>query len=316
MGVNCEYELNRTPPEPQLYRKLKLKRLLSPLLGEPYLGRRVKLRYFSRMMLRVGARDGWRLMDAGSGDGTFAFYAARRFPRSCVVGLELNSTEVRVCNRLASDEGLTNLTFVEEIPETYRGEPFDLVYCLDVLEHIRDDVSAVRAIRDSLRPGGVLLAHVPSRYYMETDGRLHTVPDEEAWKINPGHVRNGYTTDEMFRLLQAAGLSDLDVVPTQGRPIAYANRLARKVERFAPLKLVILPIVDLLTLLDMRRQPSHGNTIWGIGRRPIGEPAGAGHEQEPASGMDEHPVAVGSASAPAVVVADPAAAPPPPATSV
>lgn len=311
MGVDAEYELNRTPPEPRLYRKLKLKRLLSPFLGEPYLGRRVKLRYFSRMMLRVGARDGWRIMDSGSGDGTFAFYAARRFPRSCVVGLELNCTEVRVCNRLASDEGLTNLTFVEAIPETYRGKPFDLIYCLDVLEHIRDDVSAVRAMRDNLRPGGVLLAHVPSRYYMETDGRLHTVPDEEAWKINPGHVRNGYTPDEMFRLLQAAGLSHLDVVPTQGRPIAYANRLARRVERFAPLKLAILPIVDLLTLLDMRGQPSHGNTIWGIGRRPIGGPAGVDDRHESASGMDEHRGTAGSANATADVRSDPAASSPP-----
>jgi len=267
MPVDARYELTRTPPEPALYRKIKIKRLVYKTVGEPYIGRRVKLRYFKQMHDRIGVRDRWRIMDAGSGDGVFAFYMAKRFPGSSVTGLELNASEVRVCNRIAAEEGVHNLQFHEGIPETYTGEGFDLIYCLDVLEHIKDDVSAVRAMRDKLKPGGVLLAHVPNRYFLDTDGRLKTVADEDAWRVNPGHVRNGYMPAELRTVLEAGGLTVDSLVETQGQPIARAHRIYHAVERWLPLRIAILPAIDLLTWLDRRRKNPHGNTVWGIARR-------------------------------------------------
>ena len=265
--VDPRYELDRTPPEPLLYRKLRWKRRLFRTVGETYIGRRVKLRYFSRMLAQVNVPDGWRIMDAGSGDGVFAFFVAHRFPKATVVGLELNGTEVNVCRRLAEEEGLKNLTFIEGTPETTDKSSFDMVYCLDVLEHISDDALAVRSMRDSLKEGGILILHVPNRYFLETDGRLVTAPDCDAWKINPGHVRQGYTSSELECLLTEAGLKVERTVETQGRPIAYAHHLYARIESSLLLRLLILPIVDLLTLWDYRRGESHGNTVWCIARK-------------------------------------------------
>ncbi len=265
--VDPRYELDRTPPEPVLYKKLRWKRRLFRTVGETYIGRRVKLRYLRRMLAEIHVADRWRIMDAGSGDGVFAFFVAHQFPKATVVGLELNGTEVNVCSRLAEEEGLKNLSFIEGTPDMTDKSSFDMIYCLDVLEHLSDDALAVRSMRDSLKEGGILLVHVPNRYYMETDGRLVTVPDSDAWKVNPGHVRPGYTSEELQQLLTEAGLTVEKTVETQGRPISYAHRLYATVERSLLMRLLILPIIDLLTLWDERRSESHGNTVWCLARK-------------------------------------------------
>jgi 2-polyprenyl-3-methyl-5-hydroxy-6-metoxy-1,4-benzoquinol methylase len=266
---DATYELTRTPPEPVLFKKLRLKRFLYKLVGEIYVGRRVKMTYFREILSNFSLLDGGAIMDAGSGDGVFAFEAARRYPHCRVVGLELNRTEVRVCQEIARAERIDNLTFLEGVPESIEADNFDLIYCLDVLEHIKDDVAAVKAMVDRLKPGGRLLVHVPNRFIMQTDGSLVTVPDEEAHLVNPGHVRQGYTPAQLGELLAAAGLHVDEIRQTQGLPIARARQIYRAVERFLPLRILILPAIDLLTWFDRRRGEPHGNAVWAIGSKPF-----------------------------------------------
>jgi SAM-dependent methyltransferase len=49
---------------------------------------------------------------------------------------------------------------VEEIP--YQDDSFDLVTCLDVIEHTPDDLVSLRELRRVTRPGGWLLVTVPA----------------------------------------------------------------------------------------------------------------------------------------------------------
>ena len=44
----------------------------------------------------------------------------------------------------------------------FEASRFDLITCLDVLEHIEDDRGALRELRRVARPGGVLLTTVPA----------------------------------------------------------------------------------------------------------------------------------------------------------
>lgn len=72
---------------------------------------------------------------------------------------------------------------------------FDLVAALDVVEHVDDDASAVRALGEVLRPGGHLLITVPAYQWMwsEHDVRHH-------------HKRR-YTARQVGDLVAGAGLT-------------------------------------------------------------------------------------------------------------
>lgn len=265
-----DYETKRVADEAAFLKKMRTKRLLYRFFGEIYIGRRVKFVYFWKWMARLDIKPGTRILEVGSGDGVFCFGTANRFPQAQVTGLELNGVEARVCATLAKQEQLTNLRFEEGIlsGEKWQGQ-FDLIYSLDVLEHIQEDVAVMREMYAALAEGGSLLVHVPHRTFQETDGRMISVPDAEAWKINPGHVRQGYTPKDLSAKLTSVGFDVKATQMTQGRPIAHAHRLYARVEKVLPLRIAILPIIDYLIRQDMSQTPEHGNTVWAWAQKPI-----------------------------------------------
>ena len=92
---------------------------------------------------------------------------------------------------------------------------FDAVLLLDVVEHIEDDVAALRAAATMLAPGGFLLATVPAF------PSLWSSHDERN-----GHHRR-YTRDLFRSRLAAAGLIPVLLTHFNARlfPVAVAHRL-------------------------------------------------------------------------------------------
>jgi len=92
---------------------------------------------------------------------------------------------------------------VTEIP--FEDEFFDVVLCVDVLEHVGKDFVAVKEMFRVLKPGGVLVLHTPNSC------QTHILAD---FPDNPAHVRKGYTDFELTTLLEQAGFCKAEVHPT------------------------------------------------------------------------------------------------------
>ncbi len=268
MTCNPNYELERIENEALFYRKMLTKRLLQKIVGELYVGRRIKMVYFKRWLERIRPAQKARILELGSGDGAFTFFVCKEFKQAIVTGLELNPIEAAVCERLARKEQIPNLGFECGTLSTVNWtQKFDFIYCLDVLEHIPDDMKAIAEMYDALCSGGDVLIHVPNRSFMETNGKLVTIPDDEAWKVNPGHVRNGYSPDELKEKLERAGFSVQKIQQTQGHAATWAFRIYATIEKYLPLRMAILPIVDILAWIDAKKSPVHGNTVWAWAKR-------------------------------------------------
>ncbi|HET6568243.1 MAG TPA: class I SAM-dependent methyltransferase [Rhodothermales bacterium] len=80
-------------------------------------------------------------------------------------------------------------------PIPFPAEHFDLVAILDVVEHVKEDVAALRALREVLKPGGVLLITVPAYNFLWSN---HDV-------IN--HHQRRYTAGSLKKAVKEAGLS-------------------------------------------------------------------------------------------------------------
>lgn len=79
----------------------------------------------------------------------------------------------------------------EQLP--YQNHFFDIITCLDVLEHISDDVRALKKMRRVLKSDGYLIIFVPACPYLwsELDVRSH-------------HKRR-YTYQRLYQVLQDSG---------------------------------------------------------------------------------------------------------------
>jgi SAM-dependent methyltransferase len=148
-----------------------------------YRGRRTVLERVIAQ-LRLPARA--RILDAGCGSGRNMIDLARH---GVVTGIELSETSVALARERDSGEVIAGS--VLEMP--FAADSFDLAASLDVIEHLEDDLTALRELRRVVAPGGSLLVTVPAYQW------LWSGHDE----INHHHRR--YTRSSLLRVAREAG---------------------------------------------------------------------------------------------------------------
>jgi SAM-dependent methyltransferase len=117
-----------------------------------YRGRR---RVLSRVIDGLDLPPRAKILDAGCGSGRNMVEMARYGE---VTGIELSPASVAVAR--ARNVGDVVEGSVEELP--FDDDSFDFAVCLDVIEHLDDDLRTLRELRRVIRPGGRLLVTVPA----------------------------------------------------------------------------------------------------------------------------------------------------------
>ena len=110
---------------------------------------------------RVLGVDGVRarqVLDVGCGGGILAEAMARR-GAAHVLGIDLAVKPLKVAQLHALEAGIGNIDYREVAIEALADErpaTFDVVTCMEMLEHVPDPASVVRACATLVRPGGQL----------------------------------------------------------------------------------------------------------------------------------------------------------------
>jgi glycosyltransferase involved in cell wall biosynthesis/phospholipid N-methyltransferase len=188
--------------------------------GSQILGRMARAPRFNAWMAdTIRPFCGQRILEIGSGTGNLT---RRLIPRDQYVASDINPLYLHTLQGLTADRPyldvtLTDVTRGETFPRPEGG--FDTVVCLNVVEHVDDDVAALRNIRAVLAPGGRAIVLVPQG--PEVFGTLDEVL---------GHRRR-YTEASLATLATRAGFAVRQVVHFNrvGRPAWWLNgRLLRR----------------------------------------------------------------------------------------
>jgi SAM-dependent methyltransferase len=148
-----------------------------------YRGRRTVL---EGVIADLGLVPGARILDAGCGSGRNMIELQRH---GAVTGVELAEASVEIAR--GRDAGEVVAGSVLEMP--FPDSSFDFAVSLDVIEHLEDDLGALRELRRVIAPGGALLLTVPAYQW------LWSGHDE----INHHHRR--YTRRSLTRVAEQAG---------------------------------------------------------------------------------------------------------------
>jgi len=98
---------------------------------------------------------GQRALDVGCGGGILAEAMAKRAEQ--VTGIDLAARPLGVARLHAMESGVENIEYREVSAEALASEApahFDVVTCMEMLEHVPDPSSVVRACATLVRPGG------------------------------------------------------------------------------------------------------------------------------------------------------------------
>ncbi|MGC4398116.1 bifunctional 2-polyprenyl-6-hydroxyphenol methylase/3-demethylubiquinol 3-O-methyltransferase UbiG [Hydrogenophaga crocea] len=99
--------------------------------------------------------SGQRVLDVGCGGGILSDSMARRGAN--VTGIDLASKALKVAQLHALEAATPNVQYLETSVEALAAEQpasFDVVTCMEMIEHVPDPASVVRACSELVKPGG------------------------------------------------------------------------------------------------------------------------------------------------------------------
>lgn len=138
-----------------------------------YCGDRIRWTYIKKYLPKT---EGGNLLDAGAGNLQYKPLAEYKGYKYFGIDNDPNSP---------ADKG-------DLCALPYKDRMFDVILCIDVMEHIKDDVKAVRELFRVLKPEGKLILHVPNK----NQKHILIEPEEQH-----DHVRHGYTPASILALV-------------------------------------------------------------------------------------------------------------------
>ena len=161
----------------------------------------------------LSLKPGMRILDAGCGTGEALHWLWDEVePEGEVIGIDLATAHTA-----AARTGVSPRTFVLQanlLRAPFARASFDLIWCVNTINHVRDPVGGVQALATLLRPGGRIAlgqsSLVPDMYFA-WDSRLERLTNEAVRH----YYRDRYRLDErdltavrsIIGLLRRAGLS-------------------------------------------------------------------------------------------------------------
>lgn len=203
---------------------------------------------YASVLQRVRALDmprGAKVLDAPCGDGEVSLALAK-------LGFEVSAVDM-VDELLPEARAALGGRF--RVADMTRSLPwpdasFDLILCVEGIEHLEDAFAFLREMHRLLKPGGILLVSTPNiislrsrmRFFGSGFYNCDPRPLEESSR-HPMHHIGLRTFPELRYLLHTSGFQITDVAATHTKAITYAYS-------------VFVPWMWLYTLIAFRKEKS------------------------------------------------------------
>lgn len=199
--------------------------------------RRIERENLRRLSTIRKYKAGGSLLDIGCGHGLLLGMAAGMGYRVC--GIEPSPTNARLVEATGHEVFMDTL---EAFAATHPGRQFDVLVCLDVIEHVTDPRAFLALARTLMAEEGVMVLSTPN--YSGLVARM--LGPRDPYMTPPGHVVF-FSENGLRRLAESAGLE-------VGRRVCFGHlidaEIHRAIQRFLPrplkrLEAMLKPLVNL-----------------------------------------------------------------------
>jgi 2-polyprenyl-3-methyl-5-hydroxy-6-metoxy-1,4-benzoquinol methylase len=183
------------------------------IFGIPEIGFQIRSQYFKKIITAViSGKNVERVLDAGSGIGTYSFWLGKKFKNTIIDGWEIDKRKLNFSKRLAEELSIKNVNFLYgniTKSSSKNNSKYDLIVNIDVLEHIDDYRKVLKNFYSLLKPGGYLYVHVPQVNQKRIFKQL------ENWH-HKGHEREGFNLESLKKDFKQIGFKTIEARETFG----------------------------------------------------------------------------------------------------
>lgn len=208
------------------------------------------------------------IYDAGAGFGQYTYWLSSKSRKWNITAIDVKDEQVADCNAFFSKIGRTQVKFeVGDVTKFTKADTFELVVCVDVMEHILEDEDALKCYSTSLKNGGMLIISTPS------DQGGSDVHEEGEGSFIEEHVRDGYNIDDIRAKCLRNGFTKVEARYSYGAPGKISWKLSMKwpllMLQASKLFFILLPfyyviaypIAFVLNMFDVRMKHRTGTGL-------------------------------------------------------
>ncbi len=186
--------------------------------------------------------------DAGTGFGQYTYFMSKKLLPANILSVDVKEEWINDAEVFFSQLKVQNVKFkTEDLLQINHEKKFDLILCVDVMEHIAEDLRVFQNFYHALKPNGFLLINTPSVF---GGSDVHSDKDES---FIGEHARVGYSKEELEYKLHPLGFKTYKCQYTYGFWGDKAWRLSIKYPmillNISKIFFILLPIYYLITFL-------------------------------------------------------------------
>lgn len=227
-------------------------RLYISLFGIPEIGFQDRFDFFQKCFKDL---EGKVFIDAGCGNGAYSRFIAHKYPKSKVLAFDFEKKLVLLAKQLTNEKNVDFFVQDLTVKNSKLSNKADVLWTLDVLEHVRDYKKGVKNLVQMIKKNGYLILHVPlinqRRWFKYFKNWTHET-----------HAREGFEKKQIIELLtEFKIIKEINTIGTLGSFIWELNVILFKV--FPPLAALMFPLLRMLMLVD-RIIPSKKYNAFGL----------------------------------------------------
>ncbi len=137
-------------------------------VGEIYLHNRIKSKVHDYYNKYIKGKNNLRVLDIGCYVGTDIFMLPKT-KDATYVGIDVSESVINQAKVLAQVRNEENVEFKVQDANGKFGfseEEFDIIICLELLEHVQNPTDVLKEMKRILKPGGIIIMSTPNADYI------------------------------------------------------------------------------------------------------------------------------------------------------
>ncbi len=183
------------------------------------------------ILQRADGIFGKSILDVGCGGGILAESMARE--GACVTGLDMAAEPLEVARLHALEENIA-LNYIQETVESHadtHAQQYDLVTCMEMLEHVPDPASVIHACARLVKPGGHAFFSTINRN--AKSWLMAIIAAEYVLKMVPEgthNIKKFIRPSELLNWVDQTCLQERHIIGLHYSPLTDSFRLGRGVD--------------------------------------------------------------------------------------